>query len=107
MRKLLLLTAAVSLVLAPPALAHDRSAPGSSCPPPDVTSDYDTERLAVNVRLRASDCPSRENSRFMVSAQITRFDEDGPTGSVDRSVMCGPFPSAADRGPDAAPGYFL
>jgi hypothetical protein len=100
MRRSLLLLAVSPPLFAPPAFAKDGSASESSCPPPTVTHQYDTEQLAVHVKLPASGCASREHSMFMVSASITRFDEHGPTGSVDRSVMCGPFRSAADRGAD-------
>lgn len=101
MRRSLLLLAALPLLFAPPALgetADDEQA----CPPPEITHTYDTVRLAVHVKLPATGCPSRDHTMFMASAQITRFDDHGPTDSVDRSVMYGPFRSAADLGPDEA-----
>jgi hypothetical protein len=88
MRKLPLIIAAIPLVLAVPALAGDRGG-NDRCPPPQISHGYDSHSLSVHVRLPASGCPSRQESVFMVSAQVTRFDEDGPTGSVDRSAMCG------------------
>ncbi|MCA1841909.1 MAG: hypothetical protein LC792_01710 [Actinobacteria bacterium] len=107
MRRILLLAAAVPILLAPPALAHDRSQRASSCPPPEITHRYDTERLSVNVRLRATGCPSREDRRFVLSAEITRFDGDGPTDRVERAVTCGPFPTMAELDRDDSEGYFL
>ena len=106
MRKLLLLTAAVPLLLAPPAVAatdhHDARADkaGSVCRPPEVTHSYGTNEMAVHVTLPAAGCASRENSMFMVSAQITRTDVFGPQESVWRAVRCGPFRPAADHGAD-------
>ena len=54
----------------------------------------------MHVNLPAPGCPSREHAVFMVSAEVTRFDDHGPTDRVERAVMCGPFRSAADRGLD-------
>jgi hypothetical protein len=99
MRRSLLLLAALPLLLSPPALAEDAD-DEKACPPPEITPTYDTTELAVHVKLPATGCPAREHNLFMVSAQITRFDENGPTNRVDRAVMCGPFRSAADRSPD-------
>ena len=107
MRRSLVLLAAVPLLLAPPALAEDdRAEAWPSCPPPEISHYYDQERLAVNARLRATDCPARENSEFVLSAQITRFDTYGATDRVERAVMCGPFPTMADLGRDDSESYF-
>jgi hypothetical protein len=43
----------------------------------------------------------------MLAAQITRFDEFGPTARVERAVMCGPFPTMADMGRDDSESYFF
>jgi len=107
MRKLVLLAAAVPLLFSPTALATDRADTKPSCPPPEIRHDYDSQRLAVHVKLRATDCPAREHSQFMLAAQITRFDEFGPTGRVERAVMCGPFPTMADLGRDDSESYFF
>lgn len=96
------------LLLAPPALADDHRAEARpSCLPPEISPRYDTDRLAINAKLRATGCPSRENSEFMLSAQITRFDRYGPTDRVERAVMCGPFPTMADLGRDDSESYFF
>lgn len=107
MRKCLLFVAAVPLLLlAPPAFAeaHGNDA---SCPPPEVTPTYDAERLAVNVRLRATGCPSRERREFMLSAFIGRFDAGGFRDGTGRSLMCGPFPTMADLGRDDSESFFF
>ena len=106
MRKLVLLATAVPLAFAPTALAEN-SVGKAACPAPEITHRYDTQRLAVYVKLRATDCPAREERQFMLSAQITRFNGDGPTGRVERAVMCGPFPTRAELGRDDAESYFF
>ncbi len=111
-RTVLLLCAAVPLLFAPPALAddgRDRQAltAESACRPPKVDHSYSTEDLWVDVRLPASGCSSRENSMFMVSAQLTRTDDLGPQESVSHAIRCGPFMSAEDRKRlDMAPGEY-
>ena len=107
MRKLVLLAAAVPHLLTPTALATDGTDTKASCPPPQISPDYDTQRLAVHVKLRATGCPAREHSQFMLAAQITRFDEFGPTDRVERAVMCGPFPTMADLGRSDSESYFF
>ena len=109
MRKLVLLAAAVPLLFTPTALATDSAdtKPSSSCPPPEISHRYDQERLAINARLRATDCPARENSEFMLAAQITRFDKFGATDRIERAVMCGPFPTMAGMGREDTESYFF
>lgn len=107
MRRSLLILAALSLLLGPPALAAEPAVDESSCPPPEITHAYDTEQLRVHVKLLASGCPAREHRMFMVSASITRFDDIGPTESIDRSVMCGPFPAAEDHDPEYPPAQYF
>jgi hypothetical protein len=85
------------------ALAHSPAREDSVCPPPEITHTYDTDQLAVQVKLAATGCRAREHTMFGMSAHLGRFDEHGPLESVEKTVMCGPFPSAADRAPDEAP----
>jgi hypothetical protein len=108
MRKLVLLVASVPLLFAPSARAEDASDAEAICQPPEVNHHYDTEDLWVDGRLPASGCPSRENSMFMVSAQLTRTDDVGPAESVSHALRCGPFMSAEDRRRlDMAPGEYF
>jgi hypothetical protein len=59
MRKLLLLTAAVTLLLAPPALANERKAERESvCRVPDVDLNYDS-RTCPRVSTRWATAPLR------------------------------------------------
>jgi hypothetical protein len=96
MRRTLLLLAAVPLLLAPPALAHNDGAGGSVCRVPDIDLYYDTYTFGARVSLPVSGCASRENRQFMVSASISRLDHDGGRDVVDRTVMCGRSGSADD-----------
>ena len=113
MHKSLLLLAAVPLILAPPAMAgtdkHEGEAEKaeSVCRQPEVTHSYGTNQMAVQVKLPASGCASREHSMFMVSAQVTRSDVFGPQGSVWRSVRCGPFLAAEDQDPEYPPAEYF
>ena len=100
-RTVLLLCAAVPLLFAAPARAHDgrdgRAEKAESvCRPPEVEHSYRTDALSVHVKLPASGCSSREHSMFYVSAGISRTDVFGPQESVWRSVRCGPFLAAED-----------
>jgi hypothetical protein len=106
-RRALVLLAAVPLILAPPALAaHNGADTDPSCPVPDVTTSYDVAAFSVHVSLPAGGCASREHRQFLLSASVVRMDHDGGRQDVDRSVMCGPFLSAADTEPgDAQPAY--
>lgn len=106
MRKALLLLAAMPLLFAPPALAKD-GGENDPCRPPEIAQWYDTEKLAMHVKLPATGCPSREHTMFMVSASITRFDDFGPTSSIERSVMCGPFLAAEDQDSDYPPAEYF
>jgi hypothetical protein len=107
MRKLLLLTAAVPLLFAPPALANERRAERESvCRVPDVDLNYDSQTFTALVYLPASGCKSREHTQFTLTASIARLDNEGGRYVIERSAVCGPFRSADDFGPgDAAPQY--
>lgn len=66
----------------------------------------DLYAFSVHVSLPASGCASREHRQFLVSASMSRMDHDGGRRDVDRSVMCGPFRSAAGtEAGDAPPAY--
>jgi hypothetical protein len=106
MRKLVLLVAFVPLLFAPPALAEADYDAESLCRPPEVDYRYDTEDLAVHVKLPATGCASRENSMFSVSAGITRTDVFGPQQSIWRAVRCGPFLARDDQNRDGSSEYF-
>lgn len=99
MRRSLFLLVALPLLLAPPALAED-TAEEKACPPPEITHSYDTTQMAVHVTLPATGCASREHTLFTVSASIVRSDDGFVYEGIERTVTCGPFRSAADRGPD-------
>jgi hypothetical protein len=106
MRKLVLLAAAVPLLLAPSAVAAEKKAERESvCRVPDVDLSYDTETFTTLVTLPVSSCKSREHSQFMVSASISRLDNDGGRDVIERSAMCGPFRSADDFEDGKAPQY--
>ena len=106
MRRALFLLAAVPLIVVPPALAQDRTDGESSCPVPDISSSYDVQAFSVHVSLPVSGCASREHREFLLSASVSRLDHDGGRMDVDRSVMCGPFRSAADTEPGDAPSRY-
>jgi hypothetical protein len=96
-RSVLLLAAAVPLVLAPPALADGQNAERPSvCRVPDIDLTYDTETFTALVSLPASGCASREHRQFVLSASISRLDNQGGRDVVERSAVCGPFRSAGD-----------
>jgi hypothetical protein len=95
-----ILTALPMIGGAPTVAAAEPAADESACPPPEVTHHYDTTELAVHVKLPASGCPSREHTMFTVSASIARSDDFADYESIERTVTCGPFRSADDRGPD-------
>lgn len=56
---------------------------------------YDESERWVRVTLKATGCPSRENSRFPLTARIERSDFAGADG-VDKTVFCRPFRSGVD-----------
>jgi hypothetical protein len=107
MRKLLLLSVAVPLLFAPSAFAGDRPAERESvCRVPDIDLSYDTETFTALVVLPASGCASREHRQFVLSASISRLDNEGGRDVVERSARCGPFRSTDDfKSPDDAPQY--
>ena len=109
MRKLVILATAIPLLFAPTALAADKKpAEGRSvCRVPDIDLRYDTETLTALVSLPASGCQSREHTQFMLSASISRLDNEGGRDLVERSAICGPFRSADDfEGSQEPPQYF-
>ena len=106
MRKLVLLAAAAPLLLAPSAVAADTKAERESiCRVPDVELSYDTETFTTLVSLPVSGCKSREHTQFILSASISRVDNDGGRDVIERSAMCGPFRSADDFEDGKAPQY--
>jgi hypothetical protein len=106
-RALFLLAAVPVLIVAPPALAdHNGGGTDSSCPAPDVATSYDARVFSVHVSLPVSGCAGREHRQFVLSASLSRMDHDGGRMDVDRSVVCGPFRSAADSDAgDTPPRY--
>ena len=107
MRQLLLLTAAVPLLFAPPALANERNAERASvCRVPDVELNYDTQTFTAVVFLPASGCRSREHRQFTLTASIARLDNQGGRDVVERTTVCGPFRSADEFEPGYAPPQY-
>jgi hypothetical protein len=104
--RLLLVAATTALIVVPISTAGadptPHGEPEASCPAPDVTTDYDTSRFAVQATLLASGCPARERRWFPFTVFVSR--EDGSSGEGHgRMTMCGPFRSAAERKADEAP----
>jgi hypothetical protein len=104
-RTVLLLCAAVPLLLAPPAVAAEKAERESVCRVPDVELSYGTETFTTLVTLPVSGCKSREHTQFILSASISRLDNDGGRDVIERSAMCGPFRSASDFEDGKAPQY--
>ena len=99
--------AAVPVFVGAAALAGDKT-PGDSpvCRAPDIDLGYDTETFTAGVTLAVSGCASREHTMFVLSASISRLDNEGRRDLVERSAICGPFRSADDFEDGDAPQYF-
>lgn len=108
MRKFVLLTAVVPLLLAPPAFAGDKKPERESvCRVPDIDLSYDTETFTTLVSLPVSGCRSREHTIFTLTASISRLDHQGGRDVAEWSTECGPFRSAEDFDSDQEPPEYF
>jgi hypothetical protein len=100
MRKLAIFAAAFPLLITPGALAADRTPQRQSvCRVPDTDIRYDTDTFTFLVVVPISGCVSRQDRTFVLSASISRLDDEGGRDVTERSATCGPYP-ADDAGHD-------